>query len=113
MYLEKELGLSKNSTRQILTIGKAALNWAWKRGEITSVPYIELVKVPTPPPKGRPMEAEEVATLIDNAEYHLKAFIVLMLSATARNRAILDLKFSQIDFRNELVDLNPQGREQN
>jgi len=111
-YLEQELGQSKNSIRQILTIGKAALNWAWKRGEIASVPYIELVKVPTPPPKGRPMEVEEVAALIDGAEYHLKAFIIMMLSATARNRAILDLKFSQVDFRNELIDLNPKGREQ-
>ena len=111
-YLEHDLGLSKNSVRQILTVGKAGLNWAWKRGEIAAVPYIELVKVPTPPPKGRPMEVEEVATLIDGAEYHLKAFIVLMITATARNRAILDLRFDQIDFRNELINLNPAGREQ-
>ena len=111
-YLENDLGLGKNSIRQILTIGKAALNWAWKRGEISSVPYIELVKVPTPPPKGRPLEVEEVATLIDSADYHLKAFILMMLSATARNRAILDLTFDQIDFRNDLIDLNPRGREQ-
>ena len=99
MYLEQDLGLSKNSIRQILTIGKAALKWAWKRGEITAVPYIELVKVPTPPPKGRPMEVEEVATLIDHADYHLKAIIFLILTATARHRATLDLNVSEIDFR--------------
>jgi integrase len=111
-YLANEVGLGKNSIRQVLTIGKAALNWAWKRSEISSVPYIKLVKVPNPPPKGRPLEIEEVATLIDAADYHLKAFILMMISATARNRAILDLTFEQVDFRYDLVDLNPKGREQ-
>ncbi len=111
-YLANDMNLSKNSIRQILTVGKAALNWAWKRGELASVPYIELVKVPTPPPKGRPLEVEELAEIIENAEYHLKAFIVMMISGTSRNSAILDLRFEQIDFRNDLIDLNPKGREQ-
>ena len=111
-HLQEELGLGLNSVRQILTVGKAALNWTWRRGEIAAVPYIELVKVPTPSPKGRPLEVEEVARLLDAAEYHLQCFMVMMIAATARNRAILDLTFDRIDFANDLIDLNPKGREQ-
>ena len=111
-FLEQDKGLGLSTVRQVLTIGKAALNWAWKRGEIQAVPYIQLVKVPKSPPKGRPLEIDEVAQLIDGADYHLKAFIVLMIAATARNRAILDLTFGQIDFKHDLIDLNPSGREQ-
>jgi len=111
-FLQDDKGLGPNSIRQILTIGKAALNWTWRRGEITTVPYIELVKVPTPPPKGRPLEIEEVAKLLSAAEYHLQCFIVMMVATTARNSATLDLTFDCIDFRNDLIDLNPKGREQ-
>jgi len=111
-FLEKDKGLSLSTVRQVLTIGKAALNWSWKRGEIEAVPYIQLVRVPKAPPKGRPLEIEEVARLIDGADYHLKAFIVLMIAGTARNRAILDLNFDQVDFKHDLIDLNPSGRKQ-
>lgn len=111
-FLETDKKLSLSTVRQVLTIGKAALNWAWKRGEIETVPYIQLVKVPKAPPKGRPLEIEEVARLIDSADYHLKAFIVMMIAATARNRAILDLTFDQVDFKHDLIDLNPIGRKQ-
>ena len=88
-FLEKDKKLSLSTVRQVLTIGKAALNWSWRRGEI-----------------------EEVARLIDAADYHLKAFIIMMIAATARNRAILDLTFEQVDFKHDLIDLNPTGRKQ-
>ncbi len=111
-YLTEQRNLAPNTVRQALTIGKAALNWAWKRGEIASVPYIELVKVPRPAPKGRPMEIEEVARLIGSAEYHLQTFIIMMIATTGRTRAVLDLTFDRIDLANDLIQLNPDGREQ-
>ena len=111
-HLRVERKLGSNTIRQTLTIGKAAINWAWKRGEIASVPYIELVKVPTPPPKGRPLEIDEVARMLSAADYHLQVFIVLMIATTGRNKAVLDLRFDQIDLANDLIHLNPEGREQ-
>ncbi|CAN0290586.1 unnamed protein product, partial [Chrysoparadoxa australica] len=69
-------------------------------------------KVPPSPPKGRPMEMDEIAALINSADYHLQAFIIMMIATAARNKAVLDLTFDQIDFANGLIDLNPQGREQ-
>jgi len=53
--LAKTKGLAPNSVRRVLADGKSALNWAWKRGEVDALPYIELVKVPRPEPKGRPL----------------------------------------------------------
>jgi integrase len=111
-YLRSERRLGPSTTRQVLTIGKAALNWTWKRGEIASVPYIELVKVPKPPPKGRPLDVPEVARLIEASEYHLQAFIILMIATTGRNEAVLSLTFDQVDFANDLIHLNPDKREQ-
>ncbi len=111
-YMRHERNLGASTTRQVLTIGKAALNWTWKRGEIASVPYIELVKVPKPPPKGRPLEISEVARLIAASEYHLQAFVVLMVATTGRNEAVLSLTFDQVDFANDLIHLNPDDREQ-
>ncbi len=111
-YLKGERGLSPSTVRQALTIGKSALNWAWKRGEISAVPYIELVKVPRPAPKGRPMEIRELAKLLGAAEYHLQTFIVMMIATTGRTRAVLDLTFDRVDLSNNLIQLNPDDREQ-
>jgi len=112
MFLRDERNLAPNTIRQILIVGKGAMNWSWKRGEISSVPYIELVKVPTPPPKGRPLDVKEVAKLIEASDYHLQTFIVMMAATTARTSAVLELTFDNIDFEHELITLNPKGREQ-
>lgn len=105
--------LSAGSTRRILAVGKSALNWSWKRGEIENLPYIALVKCPRPEPKGRPLNMEEVVELFRHTkDQHLKVFMAFMLGTCARTSAILDLQFTQIDFNAGLIDLNPDGRSQ-
>jgi len=112
--LSKEKGLAPNSVRRVLADGKAALNWAWKRGEVDALPYIELVKAPRPEPKGRPLNVEEVVRLFETATSpHIKIFMAFMLGTAGRTGAVVELTYSQIDLTNNLIHLNPTGRQQN
>jgi len=112
-WLSTERGLSPASVRRVLLVGKSALNWAWKRGEIVQVPYIALVTPPAPEPKGRPLEIEEVARLFRaSREPHVTVLMAFMLGTAARTGAILDLKLSQIDVEKRLIFLNSPGRRQ-
>lgn len=110
-WLRDEKGQGLNSVLKIITVGKSAFNWAYKRGEIEQVPYFELVKPPMPEPKGRHLEVSEVARLLSEANHpHLKLFILMMVGTAARPQAVLDLTYGQIDFEQNLIDLNPIGR---
>ena len=113
-WLHNTRGMSLASVRTCLLIGKSALNWAWKRGEIAQVPYIPLVKPPKPQPKGRPLEIDEVAKLFALAKQpHIRTLMAFMLGTAARTGAILDMNVYQIDIERHLVHLNPPGRQQN
>jgi len=110
-WLQTERKLSQSSVRRALLVGKSALNWAWKQGELANVPYIPLVAQPPAAPKGRPLEIGEVATLIRNAKsHHLRVLISVMLGTACRTGAALDLNYSQIDCERGLIFLNPEGR---
>lgn len=112
-WLQQEKGYSLSTVRRALLVGKSALNWAYKRGEIGQPPYIELVKPPRAEPKGRPLEIDEVASLFRAAtEPHLRILMAFMLGTAARTGAILDLQLSQIDLNSMLIDLNPPCRSQ-
>ena len=111
-YLREERGLGETTIRRTLTIGKAALNWAWQRGELASPPHVLLVKKGKSAPKGRPLSVSEVARLIGGAEYHLQAFIALMIATTGRTSAVLELQTQALDFEHDLIRLNPTDREQ-
>lgn len=110
-WLRSEKELSQSSIRRALLVGKSALNWAWKQGELTHVPYIPLVVAPSAAPKGRPLEVHEVARLlsVSNAQ-HIRVMICVMLGTACRTGAALDLKCSQVDCDRDLVFLNPEGR---
>lgn len=109
-WLTTKKTLSPSSIRTVLTVGKAAFNWAYKRGEIEKVPYFEMVKVPPQKAKGRHLEVKEIATLLSEARNrHVKLFLLLLIATAARPRAVYDLRFDQIDFTLGLIDLNPKG----
>jgi hypothetical protein len=57
------LGIKRSTIQRTLNIGKAAISRAFKRGELSSMPFILSVTVKTHPPKGRPLEIEEIARL--------------------------------------------------
>jgi len=109
-WLSEEKQLSPSSIRTTITVGKAAFNWAFKRGEIDKVPYFELVKVPPQKPKGRHRVIDEIAKLLTaSRNRHVKLFLLMLIGTAARPRAIYDLRFEQIDFKLDLIDLNPKG----
>lgn len=113
-WLIHQKGLKPNSAARIVSNGKTAINWAWKRGEIDHVPYFLPIKnIGVVPPRGRPIDLTEIASLIRAATRpHLVDFIILMLATASRPDAILELTFDRCDFENGLIILNAPDRPQ-
>lgn len=97
-----------------LSVGQSAINRAWKRGELKSVPHIQMLEKGAAEPRGRPMEISELRRLLACApNQRLVDFIYWMLGTAARPSAIMELKWQQVDFDNKIIRLNPAGRKQN
>ena len=109
------LGAQEFSTayiQRILGVGKAALQRAWRRGEIAGAPYIPSVKVDYGEPLGRPLKIAELARLLREAPDHLRLMLMILIGTACRPEAALELSGSQLDFDDRLIDLNPRGRAQ-
>ncbi|MDH3691318.1 MAG: site-specific integrase [Gammaproteobacteria bacterium] len=106
-----EHGCSKGYIGRILGVGKAALNRAYKRGEIATVPYVLTGS------KGRERERilslDEAAALFNAVDAeHMLMYLLLAFNTLARPEAILELRRFQLDLDNRLIRLNPPAREQ-
>lgn len=99
-------------TQRVFGVGKAALNRAFRRGEISSMPYMISIKVNYGAPQGRPLKIDEMARLLNSAPDHLRLFMLIMIGTACRPDAALSLCSEQLDFENRLIDLNPAGRAQ-
>ncbi len=106
-----ERAYSDSYCRRVLGVGKAAMNRAWKRGEISQVPFVEL------PPAGQPYPhyatREQIVRLL-NADMpdHVWAYFLVRLCTACRGDAARDLQRAQIDTAAMLVHLNPANRRQ-
>ena len=107
------LGIKRSTIQRTLNIGRAAISRAFKRGELSSMPFIVSVTVKSHPPKGRPLEIDEIARLYQAAAPHLRTFILWMIGTAARPEAVIDLRSEQVEWERRIVRLNPEGREQN
>lgn len=107
-----EQGLAHNSVNRVLEIGRAAINRAWKRGMVDAAPFIHTLPAIEAAPKGRPLSVDEITKLYANAADHIRLFILLMLGTAARNEAVTQLAWPQVDFDAGLIALNPDGRKQ-
>lgn len=105
-------GLAVNSLNRCLEAGRAAINRAYKRNVIKDKPHVQVLEYERGKPKGRPLSIEDIGALYTEAADHMRLFIILMLGTGARNEAIVTLDWSQIDFDNNLIHLNPEGRKQ-
>lgn len=105
-------GLADNSVNRCLEAGRAAIRRAWKRGVISSAPFVHMLPVTESEPMGRPLSVEEWSAMLNVAPPHLRMFIVLGLATGARPEAITDLTWEQFDFENRLIRLLPKGRKQ-
>ena len=103
--------LSSSYIKKILGAGKWALNYAWKRQEISSSPHI--LTVPENRPSMTRLELDEIVELFDAIEqHHLFMFVMLALNTLSRPGALLELKVDQCDLSRDLTHLNPDGRNQ-
>ena len=99
---------------RILTVGRAAINFARKRGEIASVPFILDERKTSDSVKRPKLTIPQLRALLTASRKwpHLHAFMVLALATMGRPSAVLELKPAQISLDFRLIDLNPAGREQ-
>jgi integrase len=107
----KARGLSADTIRHYVEIGKTGLNWALDAEQITSFPKIHL------PPKGEPLRwtpsRDEFTALWNAAEApRLQMFVMLAVSTLARPGALLELTRFSCDLDAGLIYLNPEGRQQ-
>ena len=88
--------------REIVTL-RAALRWAVNQKWITTTPSVPAP--PAGPPRDRWLRRNEAARLLIAAQaFHVRTFIALALYTAARSGAILQLQWSQVDFKHGLID---------
>ncbi|MEJ0062902.1 MAG: site-specific integrase [Alphaproteobacteria bacterium] len=103
-YAQRQGGISNGTILRQLSTLKAALRYAAGNRWIAPLPPFKM-PVRKPPPRDLWLTREQVATLLEKAKTpHLRLFILLAVSTAARSGAILDLKWSQIDFAERLID---------
>jgi len=110
LHLQKQ-GKANGTINRILCDGRSALNRAYKYGEIAAAPFIKSL------PKGKPFKfrptAKQIAKFIDACDTErMFRYIIIRLCTACRGDAVFDLTLDQINFEDNLIDLNPQGREQ-
>lgn len=107
-------GKSDGYIRRILSDGKAAINAANKRGEITAAPFIDLSLAPEGKPRERILAIEEMAALLDAAIVpHLRIYLLLAIATMARPKAIMQLTNTSINWHSKTINLLPQDKKQN
>jgi len=104
-------GYQPGTTKRVLGVVKAAVQWAWKNGELERpIPFLT---VQEGPPRERVLEVAEISAVWDAAgPEHLRMFILLLLGTAGRPAAVLELTREQCDLDRGLIDLNPPGRVQ-
>lgn len=106
-------GLGPNTVNRCLEVGRAAIRRAWKRGVISSAPFIQMLPSVETAPMGRPLSRDEARALFQGAtQPHVRLFILLGLATGARPEALMQLTWDQIDFGEGLIQLNADGRVQ-
>lgn len=88
--------------RELVTL-RAAFRWAIRQKWILTEPRFTM-PVKKPKPRQRYLTLDECERLIMAATDHIKIFVLIGLGTGARTRAILDLKWSQVDFGSNLID---------
>jgi len=110
----KSRGYKNAYVSRVLSVGRAAVNRAWKRQEITSAPFI--IDEPDRSDRKEPyrLAKDEMRMLLITAREwpHLFTFCMIALNTLGRPDAILDLSPFQVDLEDRRIDLNPRGRKQ-
>ena len=106
-------GLSDGTIRRTLAIGRAALNHAYRLGDLAAVPYVDLSHAPEAEPRERILTPDEARRLFATARHdHAWMYLLLAFGTAARPEAILELTSSQVDCEARLIRLNRPNRAQ-
>lgn len=110
-------GFSLGYISRILSVGRAALNAARDNLLVSNVPKIKDCQTAQDrqgvAPMGRPLDIAELAKLINaQPSLHMRVYIFILINTMCRPGAALGLRRSQVDFENNIIYLNPQGRVQ-
>ena len=110
----KERGYKNAYVSRVLSVGRAAINRAWKRQEIVSTPYIIDEHDRSDAREPYRLNPEQMFALLEAAKQwpHLFVFCMISLNTLARHDAALDLRPAQVDLDLRRIDLNPPGRRQ-
>ena len=103
--------LSDGYVKRVLTVGKSALNRAYKEGEIDTVPFI----IPGQDGEAREQTlsvAESIALWNAAEAPHERMYLALAYCTLARPEAILGIHRSFADLDRRLLAQNPPGRRQ-
>jgi integrase len=106
-------GYGEPYIKRTLGAARAALGWAYRRGEITSVPYLITGDLKDSRPRERTLEIEELVAFwraIDSEA--LARWFVLLLGSGGRPGAVVNLTPYQIDVVRRRIDLQPPGRQE-
>lgn len=99
-------GRSPDTVWTELVTLQAALSWGLKKGHWTwpNADEFMLWRPARSTPRDRVLTREESERLIDCATGHTKLFIIIGTFTGARKGAILELKWSQVDLDNGVID---------
>lgn len=107
--------LSPSTLARDLSVLRAAINYDYKAGRLTSPVPVWLPKEADK--RDRWLTRKEAAALLRQARAeetvrdYLPLFILIGLYTGARKAAILSLRWAQVDLEKGLIDFNPPGRE--
>lgn len=105
-------GFARTYVNNLLGIIKAATNRAWKRGELSSVPFVDLIVAQRKAPKGEPLNPAQLAALFAASNRRNQIAFMLMLGTGCRPSTAYEFVGEGLDFDANLIDLNPPGRVQ-
>lgn len=100
----RERGASDGTILREIGVLRAALSWAVENKWIEAKPIISN-PVKRPPPRDRWITKQEAEALLDACrEPHIRLFVLMGLMTAARMSAILEAKWSQVDWELRRID---------
>jgi integrase len=104
----REHGRADAYIERTLTVARAALNRAHRRGEILAVPHVPTVgqcpgTAAVPPREPYRMTRDESAALLQAALGHVRTFCLVAYCTVSRPGAVLNLQPFQIDLARRLI----------
>lgn len=105
--LRKRFGAAPATIQTELQYLRACLNLRYGRGH-------NRVWLPAgSPPRDRYLTRTELEQLLEHVTTpHIRLFVILAITTGARMGAILELQWSQVDFKHRSINFNAPGREQ-